>query len=279
MAEHIWIVRDPRGEVVGISAHGREAALRDARECDRWQARHERALNAFFEYQGWRVQREPLTPAPVVPVVTEAMVSKAYDAGLEWYKLYHEEPVEVAERETKDYLRAVLTAALTAASEVPVMPEAITDADGAPVLVYMVLDQHNTPVAHSQDKDDADFAASQLANDEQQLRVIRVCLLPADSHQSVPSDYSAPVVPVMAEAMVTQYTLGDLDDRDTMHRAIRVEYAGSGRWAVRRLGMSLGTDGEWDYEPQPSSRDDAWIAAFRFPNAQAALHAASEVRG
>lgn len=54
----------------------------------------------------------------------------------------------------------------------PVVTEAITDADGAPVLVYMVLDQHNTPVAHSQDKDDADFAAFHLANDEQQLRVV-----------------------------------------------------------------------------------------------------------
>lgn len=54
----------------------------------------------------------------------------------------------------------------------PVVTEAITDADGAPVLVYMVLDQHNTPVAHSQDKDDADFAACQLVNDEQVLRVV-----------------------------------------------------------------------------------------------------------
>lgn len=54
----------------------------------------------------------------------------------------------------------------------PVVTEAIKDADGSPVLVYMVLDQHNTPVAHSQDKDDADFAACQLANDEQVLRVV-----------------------------------------------------------------------------------------------------------
>lgn len=85
-SDYVWTVRDPNGEVVGISAHGREAALRDARECDRWLPRHERALNAFFEYQGWRVQREPLTPAPVVPVVSEAMVEAAERArtGFAW---------------------------------------------------------------------------------------------------------------------------------------------------------------------------------------------------
>jgi hypothetical protein len=76
------------------------------------------------------------------------------------------------------------------------------------------------------------------------------------------------------DAVVTRYTVGGLDNRNTAHRAIHVEYAGRGRWAVRRNGLCLGTDGGWDYEPLPSSRDDEWLAEFRFPDAQTAITAA-----
>lgn len=35
-------------------------------------------------------------------------------------------------------------------------------------------------------------------------------------------------------------------------------------YAVRQSGSCMSTDGEWDYEPMPSSRTDEWLARFRF---------------
>ena len=112
---------------------------------------------------------------------------------------------------------------------------AITDADGAPVLVYMVLDQHNTPVAHSQDKDDADFAAFHLANDEQQLRVV-ACYLTAAS-EPVSNAYTLPdTVQAIVDAAAAyekkhghyqDYRLSLRDDAfpvDKTERAIVVAY-------------------------------------------------------
>ncbi len=36
------------------------------------------------------------------------------------------------------------------------------------------------------------------------------------------------------------------------------------KWAVRRSHSCLSKDGEWEYEPMPSSRDDAFYARCRF---------------
>ena len=59
---------------------------------------------------------------------------------------------------------------------------------------------------------------------------------------------------------------------------VRVEriaqHDGSTLWAVRRGGNVLGRDGEWEYEPLPSSRDDDFFARFRFATIDAAWSAA-----
>lgn len=47
---------------------------------------------------------------------------------------------------------------------------------------------------------------------------------------------------------------------------------GSIRWAVRCSSNVLGTAG-WEWEPQPSSRDDAFLARCRYPTPEAALAA------
>jgi hypothetical protein len=47
--------------------------------------------------------------------------------------------------------------------------------------------------------------------------------------------------------------------------AITVENRSSGRWAVLRHRWCLGSDGEWDFEPRPSEREDDWLATHRFP--------------
>ena len=50
-------------------------------------------------------------------------------------------------------------------------------------------------------------------------------------------------------------------------------------WAVRHQGNCLNKQGEWEYEPQPSSRDEAFFARCRFDSAEAAIQAAQAVVG
>jgi hypothetical protein len=49
--------------------------------------------------------------------------------------------------------------------------------------------------------------------------------------------------------------------------------AGPDRWAVRRGRMCLASTGEWEWEPLPSGRDEAFFARCRFATAEAALAA------
>lgn len=60
--------------------------------------------------------------------------------------------------------------------------------------------------------------------------------------------------------------------------AVRVEAAqqmyGPDLWAVRRHGNCLNKQGEWEWEPMPSSRDDEFMARCRFASAQEAIDAA-----
>lgn len=46
---------------------------------------------------------------------------------------------------------------------------------------------------------------------------------------------------------------------------------GGATWAVRnRFSECLNHQGEWEHEPLPSSRDDAFLARCRFPTPEAA---------
>lgn len=46
--------------------------------------------------------------------------------------------------------------------------------------------------------------------------------------------------------------------------ALKVEWRGEPGWAVLGGPYCLGTDGDWDFEPSPSSRTDEWTQAHRF---------------
>lgn len=52
-------------------------------------------------------------------------------------------------------------------------------------------------------------------------------------------------------------------DTITIHRMVSPFYAGP-RFAVRRSGRCLNGEGQWEWEPQPSSRDDAFYRRCRF---------------
>lgn len=59
--------------------------------------------------------------------------------------------------------------------------------------------------------------------------------------------------------------------------AVRLEEVeqrdGSARYAIRQGGNCLGVDGQWDWEPQPSSRDAEFMARCRFDTPEQALAA------
>lgn len=44
------------------------------------------------------------------------------------------------------------------------------------------------------------------------------------------------------------------------------------KWAIRMNGLCLGLDGEFDIEPLPSSRDDAFIKMYRHDSAESAYY-------
>jgi hypothetical protein len=65
---------------------------------------------------------------------------------------------------------------------------------------------------------------------------------------------------------VTRYTVSVLPEGSINrgHYNITVEERHPGRWGVCWLGRCLNADGEWDYEPSPSNREDDWLEAHRF---------------
>lgn len=48
------------------------------------------------------------------------------------------------------------------------------------------------------------------------------------------------------------------------HFVITVAFRGDDRWAVFDGPRCLGADGEWEYEPLTSARDEEWLATHRF---------------
>lgn len=50
---------------------------------------------------------------------------------------------------------------------------------------------------------------------------------------------------------------------------IHVEERGGGKWCVTSFGDVLNIEGEWEYEPAPSGRDEAFLERTRFDRATA----------
>jgi hypothetical protein len=64
----------------------------------------------------------------------------------------------------------------------------------------------------------------------------------------------------------TAFKVSALPEEDVNSRyfTLTVEYRGRGLWAVMHMGSCLGSDGEWDWEPLSSSREDDWLETHRF---------------
>ena len=73
-------------------------------------------------------------------------------------------------------------------------------------------------------------------------------------------------------AMATAFDVLPYDPARVGVRLLRVEQRGPVLWAiVDGCGLCLSRDNEWEYERQPSSRTDAFLAVSRWPTARDAI--------
>lgn len=77
----------------------------------------------------------------------------------------------------------------------------------------------------------------------------------------MPLKAGSPELPEGTRARVTEITVSSALDPDF---EVAVQWRGGDTYAVTRYRRCLGADGEWDFELQPSSREDDWLAAHRF---------------
>jgi len=83
------------------------------------------------------------------------------------------------------------------------------------------------------------------------------------------------------EAIRKIHICGDEYEHDGVYVEWRGRYYGKGPilWAVTWRGRVLSRDGEWEFEPIPSSRDEQFIARCRFGSLDDAIAAAIRARG
>lgn len=71
-----------------------------------------------------------------------------------------------------------------------------------------------------------------------------------------------------------EWRIGEPGVMGELRIATRINRQGARRFAVICDGWVLNKDGEWEYEVQPSSRDEAFYDRCRFCEFEAAYHAA-----
>lgn len=86
-------------------------------------------------------------------------------------------------------------------------------------------------------------------------------------------------VEVVAEPSAYSVHLNGADNMDIMTYEITVERRNGldgTKWAVKWMDRVLGKDGEWEWEPSPSNRDDEFMARCRFDSFDEALNLAMD---
>ena len=86
----------------------------------------------------------------------------------------------------------------------------------------------------------------------------------ADAIHAYQAGRSPAEVPPNAPTPIKWHVLGDAHEGTEVCIEAREQRDRSTLYAVTRLGSVLNTDGEWEYEPLPSSRDDDFLARTRF---------------
>ena len=79
------------------------------------------------------------------------------------------------------------------------------------------------------------------------------------------------MIDTLCTVKATRYTVSVMPDDEIAGSSfdVAVEYRGFDRWAVTRGSSCLSRSGEWEYEVQPSSRDDEWLDEHRFTKDEA----------
>jgi hypothetical protein len=81
-------------------------------------------------------------------------------------------------------------------------------------------------------------------------------------------------------ACATTFTLKHMDFHANLGhiRELKVEmrHPNPEAWAIIGDSCCLNRDGEWEYEPAPSSRSEDFFARTRWPNARTAIAAAEQ---
>src|SRR6185436_1092107 len=85
-------------------------------------------------------------------------------------------------------------------------------------------------------------------------------------HVPVTRDYDTQRDPETLRIEAVAYVVSCFppDDDEAGTWDVRVESRGEGRWAVCHFRYCADADGNWDYEPSPSNREDDWKATHRF---------------
>lgn len=79
--------------------------------------------------------------------------------------------------------------------------------------------------------------------------------------------------PSIGDLKVNEYQIegGGPNDWHSITLKRMPQLKGNDKWAVYRDGSVLDKDGDWVYEPLPSSRDDKYLRHHRFDSAEKAL--------
>lgn len=75
-----------------------------------------------------------------------------------------------------------------------------------------------------------------------------------------------------------QYGILPCAYRVPVHEIVKIEQRDEDTWAICHVGTCLNHDGEWEVEPQPSSRTDAFKMRTRFSLADAMQRAVDHFR-
>lgn len=80
---------------------------------------------------------------------------------------------------------------------------------------------------------------------------------------------------VVSELVVNEYQIegGGPRDRRSIVLKRQPQRSGPDKWAINDGGSCLSREGEWEWEPLPSSRDDDFISRCRFDTPEEALGA------
>lgn len=123
-------------------------------------------------------------------------------------------------------------------------------------------------------EDDLAFQKSVTDAARQQQADLLECAENAEARAALASS-EAQAVEAVANIRIDTYAI-PISRTDAILIQRAQQTSGADLWKVKHGGDCLSKSGEWECEPMPSSRDDAFLARCRFATAEEAIDAAIE---